>query len=1037
MKGQTDMEFIQFDKDVIKLQQPVKLGFSKRAYDDLGRDASRYINELSSLHHFIITAEKSWNNSSGYFTINTTFGCFRCTRNQKSSDGFTVVGYSPADLNSQNRALKDGIIFDTDSGICAEILLPKDNIKYKAFNGATYDYDKFDCGSAQDSYVRIIYALNESKNQKSPSAESGSEEIQHTSVKDPADTALEEMLDLAEQYAILSSELEEKKTQELGQVGYREFHPADYMRRDRIAYEFSVDEFDKTAFKEGVQVELKSEDGDRISGEILSEDLSDKENLKMTILFNRQIDLSVLPRMGWITLSFSTVNRDVQLAAIQKLRDGTAPAQYFKNVFGAHRPAGFERKSVRSIMEKLDTYKNPPNQSQRNAIERGINTKDIYLVMGPPGTGKTTVILEWVKYFVGTEHKRVLVSSQNNKAVDNVLARLAEEKDIDVLRIGSEAKLQSDVVPYMFENKLADLSRQIDVTTGDVTAKLNNALSEWRDFQKYITSFEDKFSEISSNENILRDKIEAEIIPLEKSQQSLYADYQNSCNQRQKIHEEIDRRTLSAQKYENRGSLMKRLLSFSNNSNLRKLEKLKEQAEQNQKHILDVSSQYNRSSNDINERLDVIKTAFVSTVEPIMAWIDDANSHLSELRPKDPGILHLFERIHPERDGVPRSEEGANSFTKELNDEIAHCENLLSVINEWRDQTVNKQNYALNEIILESVDLVGATCIGINSQKRFANLHFDVTIIDESGQIQLHNAIVPMSVSNKLIMLGDYKQIPPSADQELLELCEENGIDTELLEKSLFEKMFEDLPASNYMMLDTQYRMPAEIADVISNWFYDGQYLSPAFKKGSRGLLPPLSEKPFVIIDTSEVNNRYEIKTEAGGTYNKLEAQICGDIIRCLDQLNSDLDLKEVGIISAYKDQVARIKENVARSVGSEIANEMVATLDSFQGQERDLILYSFTKSSRKKSSSSRIGFLNELRRLNVAMTRPKKTLVMIGDMQFLAGCQFQNVGEDGKKIYEHSEKEFSDFIQTMLEAVESGSGEIIKYNDFRKRIGE
>jgi superfamily I DNA and/or RNA helicase len=65
-----------------------------------------------------------------------------------------------------------------------------------------------------------------------------------------------------------------------------------------------------------------------------------------------------------------------------------------------------------------------------------------------------------------------------------------------------------------------------------------------------------------------------------------------------------------------------------------------------------------------------------------------------------------------------------------------------------------------------------------------ANLDFDVTIIDEAGQIQVHNALVPMSVSNKLIMLGDHKQIPPTADQELMDLCVENGVKTELLEKS-------------------------------------------------------------------------------------------------------------------------------------------------------------------------------------------------------------------------------------------------------------
>ena len=61
-----------------------------------------------------------------------------------------------------------------------------------------------------------------------------------------------------------------------------------------------------------------------------------------------------------------------------------------------------------------------------------------------------------------------------------------------------------------------------------------------------------------------------------------------------------------------------------------------------------------------------------------------------------------------------------------------------------------------------------------------------MTIIDEAGQIQIHNALVPMSVSNKLIMLGDHRQIPPSVDQSLVKSCDENDVKTELLEKSLF-----------------------------------------------------------------------------------------------------------------------------------------------------------------------------------------------------------------------------------------------------------
>ena len=112
---------------------------------------------------------------------------------------------------------------------------------------------------------------------------------------------------------------------------------------------------------------------------------------------------------------------------------------------------------------------------------------------------------------------------------------------------------------------------------------------------------------------------------------------------------------------------------------------------------------------------------------------------------------------------------------------------------EWNEHVSSQSNYALSDLLMESVDLVGGTCIGINSQRKFANVNFDVTIIDESGQIQIHNALVPMSRSPKVIMLGDHLQIPPIADEDQIALCEESGVDSSLLSTSLFERLYENV----------------------------------------------------------------------------------------------------------------------------------------------------------------------------------------------------------------------------------------------------
>jgi Uncharacterized conserved protein (DUF2075). len=81
-------------------------------------------------------------------------------------------------------------------------------------------------------------------------------------------------------------------------------------------------------------------------------------------------------------------------------------------------------------------------------------------VLGPPGTGKTTVILQWVKYFASQGY-RVLVTSQNNKAVDNVLERLAEEQEFECLRIGNENKISSSLEEITLDNKAAKLQKEL------------------------------------------------------------------------------------------------------------------------------------------------------------------------------------------------------------------------------------------------------------------------------------------------------------------------------------------------------------------------------------------------------------------------------------------------------------------------------------------------------------------------------------------------------------------------------------------------
>ena len=248
--------------------------------------------------------------------------------------------------------------------------------------------------------------------------------------------------------------------------------------------------------------------------------------------------------------------------------------------------------------------------------------------------------------------------------------------------------------------------------------------------------------------------------------------------------------------------------------------------------------------------------------------------------------------------------------------------------------------------------------------------------------------------------------------------------------------MYNEIPEDNKIMLDTQYRMPSQIADTISEWFYHGKYLSAEFKSNLKSQIPKISKETFVIIDTSKELNREEVPIYQAGSNNPLEADIIADLVNHISSM-THLDMKEIGVISAYKSQVKLIREKLNKYLTNNLVNEMVATLDSYQGQERDIIIYSFTKSSKISVKHRRIGFLNELRRLNVAMTRCKKMLILIGDMDFLSSCEHMDTDDCDEMIYEKSEKQFSDFIKKVIEDVNNGRGEIIRYKEFKERMKE
>jgi len=308
--------------------------------------------------------------------------------------------------------------------------------------------------------------------------------------------------------------------------------------------------------------------------------------------------------------------------------------------------------------------------------------------------------------------------------------------------------------------------------------------------------------------------------------------------------------------------------------------------------------------------------------------------------------------------------------------EAKMLQKLLSVQTQWFEQF--GRNDSFTTPLIKRSQVVAGTCIGI--PRDIQDTEFDLCIVDEASKATATEVLVPLAQSRRWILVGDPKQLPPFLDEASRDRDFLNKYDLEPddIKETLFDYLLRTLPEVNRKMLTIQHRMVKPIGDLVSECFYEGRLESA--KTDLDANLDSVIRKPVTWLTTTRLNNRWE--QDVNPSYNNAcEVKVIVELLKQFNQMAINTHKNySIAVLTGYSAQLKLLN----RYLASELDNWKAVTVecntvDAFQGREADIAVYSVTRSNKK----GEIGFLRDSERLNVALSRGRVGLVIVGDHYF------------------------------------------------------
>ncbi|KAG0567437.1 hypothetical protein KC19_7G135000 [Ceratodon purpureus] len=314
--------------------------------------------------------------------------------------------------------------------------------------------------------------------------------------------------------------------------------------------------------------------------------------------------------------------------------------------------------------------------------------------------------------------------------------------------------------------------------------------------------------------------------------------------------------------------------------------------------------------------------------------------------------------------------------TRQINNSKKRISSAKQATSMWQD-SVDLESQAIKDI-LDKADVITATCVG-SGDDVLEDRRFRLCVIDEATQATEPSCLIPLmrSGADSVVLVGDPAQLPPTV------------ISQEAIETGLAVSLFEHIQQCGVTpyLLDTQYRMHPAVAAWPSQTFYGGRLVSqpsPSDRPAPKGLTWPNTSKPLCFVDC--VDGEEETTTEGYSWRNRQEANLVMNIV---ERLISDPDISgDIGVIAPYAAQVRLLRDLLLileKQDPGKFINVEVATVDGFQGREKEVIVFSTVRCNKER----RLGFVTDPRRMNVAFTRARRGLVVVGSSSTLSSNNY------------------------------------------------